>query len=307
MLPRLASGQAPALFPVEIVTVQHPEHGQRRLVRDPALYRLRCDTLAQPRFWQAVMRLSPDSALVNIADVRRILAVVSLPGYDTLTAERKRDFKDSLRDRYDLDCAASLYVTGGKNHFYRFRDAIPVIDESVPVFLEEGVNPWYAQAILLIESPGQTLRSEKGAYGSFQLMKSVAISMGLTVNKTVDERKDPVKSARAAARFLSRVCIPEAEAIVARHGLAWNRDDLWFRLLVLHVYHAGAANVSGAVGVIRPAQGDFGLIRTLWRTEYGGFKNASQNYSQLALASLLTLDAMIATECEFVCEPAANP
>ena len=35
------------------------------------------------------------------------------------------------------------------------------------------------------------------------------------------------------------------------------------------------------------------LIQTVWQTTYGGFKNASQNYSQLALAAYCNFNQMI--------------
>ena len=66
------------------------------------------------------------------------------------------------------------------------------------LFENNGVDPWYAQAILLIESPAQLKKSVVGAYGAFQLMPSVARSHGIIVNKKIDERKDFNKSAFAA-------------------------------------------------------------------------------------------------------------
>ncbi len=56
------------------------------------------------------------------------------------------------------------------------------------------VDPWYAQSILLIESPGQMKKSISGAYGAFQLMPGVARAQGLIVNKTLDERKKSLKN-----------------------------------------------------------------------------------------------------------------
>jgi tetratricopeptide (TPR) repeat protein len=68
---------------------------------------------------------------------------------------------------------------------------------------------------------------------------------------------------------------------------------LWFRLLVLHAYHAGAGNVAGVIRKINPCEGGMQLIQTVWQTTYGGFKNASQNYSQLALAAFCNFDQMV--------------
>ena len=92
----------------------------------------------------------------------------------------------------------------------------------------------------------------------------------------------------------------ETNKILDAHGIAYNPEDLWYKLLVLHTYHAGAGNVRNAVNHINPSKGDIHLITTLWQTEVGSFRNASQNYSQLALASLIELDEIIYKNCEFI-------
>ena len=51
------------------------------------------------------------------------------------------------------------------------------------------MDPWYAQAILMIESPNKLQKSNAGAYGSFQLMKDVARLFGLKVNKSIEIAK----------------------------------------------------------------------------------------------------------------------
>jgi hypothetical protein len=48
--------------------------------------------------------------------------------------------------------------------------------------------------------------------------------------------------------------------------------------------------VSRALSVIQPETGNMDLIKRLWHTSAGGFRNASQNYSQIAIATLLELD-----------------
>jgi hypothetical protein len=42
------------------------------------------------------------------------------------------------------------------------------------------------------------------------------------------------------------------------------------------------------------------LIKWMWRNEYGNFKNASQNYSQIAIAAMLTLKDIVLSDCEYI-------
>ncbi len=274
------------IFMAEDSALQH-------VIRDPMIYYEGWDTLAQPRFWQSVMNLNPDFSVLNVAKTRQILCTFPTVFYDTLKTEAKQAFKDSMCQVFGLPPKTPLYVTCGKSDYYQHRKVIPAIGKAIEIFAGQETDPWYAQAILLIESPGQIRRSKNGAYGSFQLMRSVAIREGLTVDHSQDERKDFDRSAWAAARFIKRVCLPETRKLLDTYGLSYEETDLWFRLMVLHVYHAGAGNVRSALATIVPRVGGMSLIRTLWTTEARGFRNASQNYSQVALASLLELDRII--------------
>ena len=121
----------------------------------------------------------------------------------------------------------------------------------------------------------------------------------------MDERKNFERSAYGAARLLSRVCIPEAKKILRAHNLSFDESDLWFRLFVLHVYHAGAMNVSAVVRKINPTTGNQELITKMWVTSAADFGNNSQNYTQLALASQLILHDLVYEHCEeiFDCSP----
>ena len=125
------------------------------------------------------------------------------------------------------------------------------------------------------------------------------------MDKTVDERKDFVKSATAAASLLSSVCIPEAKRILSELELNFNENELWFKLFVLHIYHAGAGNVQGLLQQQETPLKGKELIVWMWQNEYGNFKNASQNYTQVAIAALLSLQDEIYEHCDFIfdCEP----
>lgn len=259
------------------------------------------DTLPQVAFWRNVMTLSKDSGIVNIASTRKIIETKSIGDWERLGDSLKMVYRDSVRFAYGLDSTAAIYITTGKNHYYQFEKALPGIGRGIRAFRTQGVDPWYAQAILLIESPGQIHMSPVGAYGSFQLMEEVALEYGLVVNDSIDEREDFEKAAAAAADLIRKRCLPQTRWMLRKRDIEFSETDTWFRLLVLHSYHAGAGNVEGVLEAINPEKGGMELMKKVWTTEYGGFKNASQNYSQVALASFLELDRVMSMLPDSVC------
>ena len=244
------------------------------------------------------MLLSPDSCVVNVAATRQILGIIPVNKWARLTEIEKSAFKLSIKAANGIGSEETIYITTGKNDFYKFQDVFNSLSKGVAAFEKNGVDPWYAQSILLIESPGQLKKSVAGAYGAFQLMPSVAKKYGLIVNSSIDERADFDKSAAAASKLIFSVCIPEAKRILANHGIQYKENDLWFRLFVMHIYHAGASNVAAVIAKINPSVGSQALVKEMWMTSAASFGNNSQNYSQLILAAQLILNDMIYTECD---------
>ncbi len=273
---------------------------QNTILSAAPLYSEGWSNLAQPIFWKEIMQLSPDSCLINVAATRQIMAKMSVKDWNAQTDTEKDAYRDSIRQLLSLDEEARIFVTTGKNDFYKFETVYPDLQLGVEAFERYNVDPWYAQAILLIESPGQLKKSRAGAYGPFQLMPRVARAQGLTVNRYTDERSDFERSAYGASRLISRVCIPEAKRILDARNLSYNENDLWFRLFVLHVYHAGSLNVAAVVDKINPETGGQSLIQAMWVNTAAQFGNNSQNYTQLALASQLILDDMIHADCDYI-------
>lgn len=273
---------------------------QNTILSAAPLYTEGWSNLAQPMFWKQIMQLSPDSCLINVAATRQIMAKMSVKDWNAQTDAEKDAYRDSIRQLLSLDEEARIFVTTGKNDFYKFETVYPDLQLGVEAFERYNVDPWYAQAILLIESPGQLKKSRAGAYGPFQLMPRVARAQGLTVNRYTDERSDFERSAYGASRLISRVCIPEAKRILDARNLSYNENDLWFRLFVLHVYHAGSLNVAAVVDKINPETGGQSLIQAMWVNTAAQFGNNSQNYTQLALASQLILDDMIHADCDYI-------
>lgn len=256
------------------------------------------DELPQVKFWTSIMRLSPDSSLVNIASTRTIIERISNKDWRLMSESSKDRYRDSIRSVYNLDSTERIYVTTGKNDFYRFKEVYPSLTKGILAFEQNNVDPWYAQAILLIESPAQIRKSVSGAYGPFQLMPGVAKMYGLTVGKYLDERKDFNRSAYAASALLKSICIPSAKKILEDNHYQYNESDLWFRLFVMHIYHAGAGNVRAVVEKIGTLPDGKQLIQQMWQTKAAAFGNNSQNYSQLALAAQYIIHEMTYKNCQ---------
>jgi hypothetical protein len=255
------------------------------------VYQLGCDTIPNVKFWRSIMNLHKDSALFNTPHTRNILSREHIKDWESKDLATKSCYKDSLRNCYCLEDSARILLTNGKSFFYDFEKASANFNRGINDFIANGVDPWYAQAILMIESPNKLQKSNAGAYGSFQLMKDVARLFGLKVNKSIDERADFDRSAYAASSLIKKICIPKTRQILDSLGITnYKENDLWFRLLVMHSYHAGAGNVKKALFSFRPTEGNMNLIYTLWRTETNHFKSASQNYSQLVLAAMLEVN-----------------
>lgn len=271
---------------------------------DSLLYIERWDTLPQLQFWRQIMTLPKDTCLVSRSGNRAVLDRLPTWTWERMEESEQRSYRDSLRKLHGLAQEEVVYITAGKNHYYQFDRVLPTIGRAIDIFQEEGVDPWYAQAILLIESPGALHRSPVGAYGSFQLMAEVAREQGLVVSDSVDEREDFVKSAAAAARHIQRRGVRPVRNYLKSFELEFTETDLWFRLLVLHAYHAGPGNVAAVLQKIQPEQGGIPLMQQVWRTEAAGFKNASQNYSQLALASMVQVDHLMPQLPDSICQEA---
>ncbi len=274
----------------------------RKLIKDKQLYEQGWDSLAHPRFWGEILTLEPEYSLISASDNREILGIIGTKCYDRRSSSGQKYFKDSTKAALGLEYHRNILVTNGKKDFYLIQETIPNISRAIDVFMAEGVDPWYAQAILMIESPGMNRTSNVGASGAFQLMPDVAREGGLIVNAQVDERSNFRKSAQVAAQLLRRVYIAKTRNLLNNKGIAFSEGDLWFKLMVLHAYHGGPGNVAAVVNQIAPQVGGPWLVQRMWVTSCGGFQNACQNYSQLALAAMMELDRIIARESSDVCE-----
>jgi len=258
---------------------------------DESIYQLQLDTIAQVIFWRNIMNLHQDSSLVNIASTRQVIEKINNWKWYFKSDSLKALYRDSIRNSRYLDTTNRILITPGKKFFYDFEKTSKNFHKGINCFINNGVDPWYAQAILLIESPNKLQKSNVGAYGPFQLMKDVARMYGLKVNKQQDERANFDRSAYAASSLLKKICIPNARKMLDSLQIDHtNEQQVWFRLLVMHIYHAGTYNVQSAFYTCNPCEGSMDLIYDLWKTRTRRFKGASQNYTQLILAAMFEMD-----------------
>ncbi|MFA7383711.1 MAG: transglycosylase SLT domain-containing protein [Desulfurivibrionaceae bacterium] len=79
---------------------------------------------------------------------------------------------------------------------------LPMIKEE---FARVGLPLDLAYLPMIESGFNTTAISGASAVGTWQFMRATGINYGLTVNKYVDERRDPVKSTKAAAAYLSKL------------------------------------------------------------------------------------------------------
>jgi membrane-bound lytic murein transglycosylase D len=125
-------------------------------------------------------------------------------------------------DRYSGRLRHSISYMLGASNFY-----MPIFEEA----LETYRLPLELKYLPIIESAlNPKAVSRVGATGLWQFMLTTGKQYGLQVNSLVDERRDPVKSSYAAARYLSDLYNIFGD---------WN--------LVIAAYNCGPANINKAI------------------------------------------------------------
>ena len=274
-------------FPYEL-TLNAPDSLEFSFIRVPCIYEENWHRTNEVKFWREVITTQQDSFIANVHSTREILEKIPRTIIDSLDRDGLNALRKSINMKYGLDTSTRILFTSGKSWFYNYTSLKSDMKTAIRIFENMGVDPFYAQAVLLVESPGSANNfSYSGAYGKFQLMPSVARQYGLTVNKYTDDRRDFSKSAVAAARLFQDACIPYAKRWLTDNGFEVNENALWFKLIALHIYNAGAGNVKSAIAAIPNHLKGKEIVEYLWHVQTSRFRNESQNYSQLALACYL--------------------
>ena len=132
------------------------------------------------------------------------------------------DVVQKFIDRYSGRLRRSISYMLGASNFY-----MPIFEEA----LEMYQLPLELKYLPIIESAlNPTAVSRVGAAGLWQFMPATGKQYGLKLNSLVDERRDPVKSSQAAARYLRDLYKIFGD---------WN--------LVIAAYNCGPENINKAI------------------------------------------------------------
>ncbi|HUV00524.1 MAG TPA: transglycosylase SLT domain-containing protein [Bacteroidales bacterium] len=145
--------------------------------------------------------------------LRKINSVIRLP-YNSIIRNHIHVYTIKQRDKFSA-------VLGLIDYYF------PMIED---IFDSYGL-PTELKYMAVIESAlNANAVSRVGATGLWQFMYSTGRSYGLTINSVVDERRDPVKSTHAAARYIKDL---------------YNIYNDW--ILVIAAYNCGPGNVNKAI------------------------------------------------------------
>ncbi|MDR2563880.1 MAG: LysM peptidoglycan-binding domain-containing protein [Prevotellaceae bacterium] len=153
----------------------------------------------------------PDS--VYIRRLNNISSTMSLP-YNVIVRNHIVYYMQKISYRLEIILGLSEYY-------------LPIFEQILDIY----DIPLEIRALPIIESALNPIAvSRVGATGMWQFMLQTGRQYGLTISTLVDERRDPIASAHAAARFLTDL---------------YNRYNDW--TLALAAYNCGAGNVDKAI------------------------------------------------------------
>ncbi len=169
------------------------------------------DIAGEPQDDTAIVQL-PDTVYIN--RLRKINSVISLP-FNNIIRNHIQVYTVRQRDKFAA-------VLGLMDYYF------PMIEN---IFDSYGL-PAEFKYLAIIESAlnPNAVNRHSGATGMWQFMYSTGRQYGLTINSVVDERRDPIKSTHAAARFIRDL---------------YSIYNDW--VLVIAAYDCGPGNVNKAI------------------------------------------------------------
>lgn len=111
-----------------------------------------------------------------------------------------------LIDNFLIDAKKHLLEDAKKQHIYeKFAKSSDIIPLLKSMLNKEGIPSEFLYMALVESGFSLKAKSHKGAAGIWQFIPSTARAYGLKINEFVDERKDPIKSTKAAIAHLKRL------------------------------------------------------------------------------------------------------
>jgi membrane-bound lytic murein transglycosylase D len=203
-------------------------------------------------------------------DAIKSLLVMMEEQPESAWAEREREYKKRYLEHADLSAIAGAservrFQRGQKERFIKGLERSGLFLDTIrTIFRAKGIPERIAYLPHVESSFDTRAYSKVGAAGLWQFMRRTARSFGLKVTYTIDERRDPVFSSRAAAKYLSQ---------------AYRELGSW--PLAITSYNHGIGGMKRAIR--KTGSRDIGAIIASYSSR--SFKFASSNFYSCFLAA----------------------
>jgi len=223
-------GDVPAILGEDEIAVTDKE-GNEELIEFPEAMTYDLDSLLNLYMSKTYLTGTNDCEMKDVNPTYpREVYIERLSRIPSVMELAYNDVVQKFIDRYAGRLRYSVSYMLGAMNFY-----MPVFEEA----LEAYQLPLELKYLPIIESAlNPKAVSRVGATGLWQFMPATGKQYGLELNSLVDERRDPVKSSYAAARYL--------KALYRIFG-DWN--------LVIAAYNCGPENINKAIRRARAAKG----------------------------------------------------
>jgi len=207
----------------EDVVIVTNEEGEEEEIEVPEALDEDLDSLLQLYSSQVYLQVDSNCNLPNINPVyEKEVYMQRLKMLPTIMEMPYNDVVQKFIDRYSGKLRRTVSLVLGAQNFY-----MPIFEQA----LETYGLPLELKYLPVIESAlNPKAVSRVGATGLWQFMLATGKQYGLEVNSLVDERRDPIRSSYAAARYLRDLY---------RIFNDWN--------LVIAAYNCGPENINKAV------------------------------------------------------------